>query len=187
MKEFFDAYSPHSEGPEILGYRLRPLALAHIVALEGIGSPFAISAAPDPDPADLVAFLTICSAWQWEDMGEALLSRATAQRRRELCERLAMEPRLFAGALGAVRAYWSAWFHVPPIMPGAEGRKAQTPWQLRAVVRATRCGYTSQQAWFAPMARVLWESLAAAELDGAKITLLDEETKASLRKLGHDV
>ena len=97
---------------------------------------------------------------------------------------LAEDPPKLSAAAHALGEWWDAWFVVPPVMPGPQKSGAQSPWQVRAVVRAMRAGLSAEEAWWNPAGEVLWVGLASAEIEGAKVTLRTAEVEEGLRKLG---
>jgi hypothetical protein len=182
VNQYLNAFGSVSGSIRLGEFILRPLALGHLVILEGIDHP--IIRDGEWDAADIVSAFAIGSGDSREDCGYRLLSDEWKPARDALAADLARYPEKVIAARAALVKWWNTYFQIPPILPGPGGPTPQTPWTARAAVRAMRAGLTYREAWWGPIGEALWLGLAAAELDGCKITLRTEELDTELKKLG---
>jgi hypothetical protein len=194
----------HRRVHRVLGRRLPPLSLRHLLILDALDSPLAAyrapraveAGAPDPGPAltppDILLAVDVCQCRSDQQLAAVIDPprgpRAWVHqlRRRWL---LARRQDWWLEQLLHWSAYWEDFMVPPHLMPSGKksSRQIQLPWQLMVAAALIRRGIPSAEAWWMPAGEALWLDLAMRDDEGAEYALMTDQRRAEFRALGHAV
>lgn len=167
-------HQPHS----VMGVRLVPFSLRHLMALDVCASPFLDTSKTIGWP-DIEIAVTICSLRN----PLPLLYRLDRLRKWRVrwIRTFGGEKRKWTEAAGFVA--YLADYHAVPETAEEEGQKnrSKTPWILRVIETLRKDGIREEDAWAMPSGEALWRYAAILENGGAELNILDEDEKGLKR------
>jgi hypothetical protein len=165
-----------------LGYTLKPLNFAHLLALHLLENPF-VTAAREPDPADTVAFLKICS----QEQPEASLRVSWLDRFK--VRMLKRNPALLSRINHLCLEYIKAHGNNPEFWENQEEKSGSSPKRISAPWVLARISYllsnstlTLDQIMRTRIDKLAWIEASIAELKGAEIEFVDPDELEDFRR-----
>lgn len=149
-------------GHKVLGFRLRPLCLLDLVALEAIGSPFAAGGRV-PTGADLATAVRLLSRPHRDDLSidaDALKPSRLLRMRLRLAD-VTIELRKFNAYLDDHFTPVATWRERGE---GGRGNPLGSPWiQTLATFVSRETSMTQREIWTGPIGHVLWLAASVEE------------------------
>lgn len=159
---------------DIMGYRLRPFSLRHIMYLEALQSPLVCPPGPaTATPEDLLVFLRVCS-----EVHPSKAFRKPSLMDRWRIVRLTADTEFFFKALSEIAEYTRICSSVPVVYEKEADAKAVTkkegipPPLSLAVSLMSRCGFTKDEAWDCTLGQAIWYATTYAKSEGVDIRIL---------------
>lgn len=165
-----------------LGYALKPLNFAHLLALHSLENPF-VTGRRDPDAADTVAFLKVCSQVQPDaSLGVSWLDRLKTRH-------LKARPTLHDEINKLCLEYIASHGNTPEFWEDKSGKEGSTPKRISAPWVLARISYllsnstlTLDQIMTTKIDKLAWIEASIAELKGAEIEFVDPDELDDFRR-----
>ena len=173
------------ESWDVMGYKLKPFSLRHMMVLAALDSPF-VGSRPPTCPEDVLVFLRVCSS---EHPSQAFRKPTLRDRWRILM----METRTeyFIEQVKAIFEYIETCNSSPKVWTKpeegnqAEKRRENIPGPLSlATTLMSKMNLSHEEAWNMTLGQTIWYLTAYAVSEGSDIRILttQEEAKASAER-----
>lgn len=174
---------------DILGYKLRPFSLRHMLYLTALKSPFLVESESSPRPDDILVFLRVCSA---EHPSKAFRPPTLMDRWR--VSRMTLDSGYMMAAQAKIMAFIEECSSAPVVYKKKEEKqklKEGVPSCLSmATALMSKMNLPLEQAWDTPVGQAIWYLTSFAISEGSEISILttqDEDSaeadKALLKKI----
>lgn len=172
-KKFLEAMFPGHH--TVLGRKLNPFCLWHVVALEAIQSPFILD--KPPTFIDLFLAVKICSSENKDVL--SLIKITPLSRLKITIDSMVF---WFNQELAKFRHYLESHLVYPQLWFPPTGKRLKAPWPMINLVLILR--HTSlhpDEIWDMPLGEVLWLSASIAEQIGAETEIMTEAEIAAIK------
>jgi hypothetical protein len=163
---------------DVMGYKLKPFSLRHMLILQAIESPFMSSKRPPSCPEDVLVFLRVCSS---EHPSKAFRKPTLMDRLR--IARMEASIGCFKKQVDACMAYVEMCTSAPKTYTKDDEevhkKRENVPGPLSlAGSLMSRLHFTQDQAWDCTLGQAIWYLTAHAIAEGAEIRILTTEEEA---------
>lgn len=163
---------------DIMGYKLRPFSLRHMLYLEAIESPMFTGKGPvTSTPEDLLVFLRVCSSVH---PSEAFRKPSIADRWN--IARMTISSEYLYTQISKCVDYMHTCSSVPRVYRKEDGtstKKENIPGPLSiATGLMSRIGFSKDEAWDCTIGQGIWYLTAYAESEGVDVKILTTQDEA---------
>ena len=166
---------PHT----VLGKRLKPLCLLHLLWLYHIGSPL-VNTAKETTLADLQTAVVICSSTTPEE----ILGKLKADGIRQRLWKLYTRKQPLEEQILKFIAYYTDYFSLPDFQDSTETKDDKIPWlMLCASALVKNTGWDANTVWTMPVGQVIWYNLSFGYITTGESNIVSDKQLEARRML----